>query len=69
LIRHTWDVNNKKDYPKIHIAVDIKKKRIISLKVTTEQLHDSQVLPVLIEDITIKQNKIIDTAIMDGWFL
>jgi len=69
LIRHTWDVNNKKDYLKIHIAVDIKKKRIISLKVTTEQLHDSQVLPVLIEDITIKQNKIIDTAIMDGWFL
>jgi Transposase DDE domain len=63
-IRHKWKV--KRGYLKIHIAVDIKRKRILSLDVTSEQVHDSQVLPVLIEDITIKQNKIVDSMIADG---
>jgi hypothetical protein len=63
-IRHKWNV--KRGYLKIHVAVDIKKKRILSLQVTSEQVHDGQVLPQLIDDITIKQNKVIDTAIMDG---
>jgi Transposase DDE domain len=63
-IRHKWKV--KRGYLKIHIAVDIKRKRILSLDVTSEQVHDSQVLPVLIDDITIKQNKIVNTVITDG---
>lgn len=63
-IRHKWNV--KRGYLKIHIAVDIKKKRVLSLKVTSEQVHDGKVLPELINDIIIKQNKIIETAIMDG---
>ena len=63
-IRHRWNV--KRGYLKIHVAVDIKKKRVLSLKVTSEQIHDGKVLPELIDDITIKQNKVIETAIMDG---
>ena len=63
-IRHKRKV--KRGYLKIHIAVDIKRKRILSLDVTSEQVHDSQVLPVLIDDITIKQNKIVNTVITDG---
>ncbi len=63
-IRHRWNV--KRGYLKIHLAVDIKKKRVLSLKVTSEQVHDGKVLPELIDDITIKQNKVIETAIMDG---
>ncbi|HET8793136.1 MAG TPA: IS5 family transposase [Nitrososphaeraceae archaeon] len=63
-IRHKWNV--KRGYLKIHVAVDIKKKRILSLIVTSEQVHDGKVLPQLIYDITIKQNKVIDTVIMDG---
>jgi hypothetical protein len=63
-IRHKWNV--KRGYLKIHVAVDIKRKRILSLHVTSEQVHDGKVLPQLIDDITIKQNKVIDTAIMDG---
>ena len=59
-------MNVKRGYLKIHLAVDIKKKRVLSLKVTSEQVHDGKVLPELIDDITIKQNKVIDTAIMDG---
>jgi Transposase DDE domain len=63
-IRHKWNV--KRGYLKIHVAVDIKKKKILSLQVTSEQVHDGKVLPELIDDIIIKNNKIIDTAIMDG---
>ena len=63
-IRDKWNI--KRGYLKIHVAVDIKKKRILSLIVTSEQIHDGKVLPQLIDDITIKQNKVIDTAIMDG---
>ena len=63
-IRHKWKV--KRGYLKIHIAVDIKRKRILSLDVTSEQVHDGKVLPVLIEDITIKQNKNSNTVIADG---
>lgn len=63
-IRHKWKV--KRGYLKIHVAVDIKRKRILSLNVTSEQVHDAKVLSELVDDITIKQNKIVDTAIMDG---
>ncbi len=63
-IRHKWKV--KRGYLKIHIAVDIKKKRILSLDVTSEQVHDGKVLSELVDDITIKQNKIIDSVIADG---
>ncbi len=47
-IRHRWNV--KRGYLKIHVAVDIKKKkkRVLSLKVTSEQIHDGKVLPELI---------------------
>jgi len=63
-IRHKWNV--KRGYLKIHLAVDIKKKRILSLDVSSEEVHDVKVLPKLVDYIAIKQNKVIDTAIMDG---
>jgi len=63
-IRHKWNV--KRGYLKIHVAVDIKRKRILSLQVTSEQVHDGKVLPKLVDDITIKQNKVVENAIMDG---
>ncbi len=63
-IRHKWNV--KRGYLKIHVAVDIKNKRILSLQVTSEEVHDGKVLPKLIDQITIQNNKMIDTAIMDG---
>lgn len=64
-IRHKWNVN-KRGYLKIHVAVDIKRKRILSLEVTNEKVHDGKVLPKLVDDITIKQNKIVESAIADG---
>jgi hypothetical protein len=43
-----------------------RRKKILSLHVTSEQVHDSHVLPELVDDIIIKQNKVVETAIMDG---
>jgi hypothetical protein len=40
---------------KIHIAVDIKSKKILSMKVTDEHVHDSKMLPKLVQNI-IKSN-------------
>jgi hypothetical protein len=42
---------------KIHIAVDIKSKEILSMKVTDEHIHDSKMLPQLVQSI-IKSNSI-----------
>jgi Transposase DDE domain len=42
---------------KIHIAVNIKSKKILSMKVTDEHVHDSKVLPELVQNI-IKSNNI-----------
>ena len=36
-MRHKWHV--KRGYLKIHVAVDIKKKKIVSLEVTSEEVH------------------------------
>ena len=63
-IRHKWNI--KRGYLKIHVAVDIKRKRILSLHATSEQVHDGKVLPELLDDITIKQNKMIESVIADG---
>ena len=41
----------KKRYLKIHIAVNVKTKKILSMKVTDEHVHDSKALPELVENI------------------
>ncbi len=51
------DVKNKKGYLKIHIAVNIKNKEILSMKVTDdEHVHDSKALPELVEIIITSNN-------------
>ena len=52
-----WNVNNKnKGYLKIHVVVDIKTKKILSIKVTDEHAHDSKALPELIENVALLHN-------------
>ena len=54
------ECENKKGYLKIHIAVDVKTKKILSMiKVTDEHVHDSKVLPELVDNI-IKSDSITD---------
>ena len=38
-----WNVQNKKGYLKIHVAIDIKTKEIIALKVTDEKVNDGKI--------------------------
>ena len=48
-MREKWNIR-KKGYLKIHIAVNIKTKKILSMKVTDEHVHDSKALPELVNE-------------------
>ena len=61
-IRHKWKV--RRGYLKIHIAVDVKKKTILALKVTDEKVGDGRMLQPLVEEAS-KKGKITKT-IGDG---
>ena len=67
-MRHKWHCKSRKGYLKIHVAVDINnnKIKILSLNVTTEKVHDSKVLPILMHDIIRQQNIDVNTVIADG---
>jgi hypothetical protein len=54
-LHHKWKV--RKGYLKIHVAVDIEKKKIVSLEVTSEEVHDSKMLKNLV-DIALENNDI-----------
>ena len=47
-IRHKWHV--RRGYLKIHVTVNIKNKKIISLGVTSEDMHDGKMLKKLIDN-------------------
>ena len=56
-MRDKWHIkNNKKGYLKIHVAVNLKTKKILSMKVTDEHVHDSKALPELVDE-AIKSDK------------
>jgi hypothetical protein len=52
-----WNVK-KKGYLKIHVAVNIKTKKILSIKVTDEHVHDTKALPELVENIIKSDRKL-----------
>jgi len=53
-----WHIKNKKGYLKIHVAVNVKTKKIISMKITDEHVHDSKALPGLVNEIIKSDKKI-----------
>jgi hypothetical protein len=57
-IQDKWNVRTK-GYLKIHIAVNLKTKEILSMKVTDEHVHDSKELSGLIENIIKSNNNMI----------
>ena len=68
-MRDKWHTskNNKKRYLKIHVAVNVKTKKILSIKVTDEHVHDSKTLPELVENIIESDKKItIGNLFTDG---
>ena len=54
-MRDKWDVK-KKEYLKKHVAVNVKTKIILSIKVTDEHVHDSKALPELVKNIIKSDN-------------
>jgi transposase len=54
----------KKHYIKIHFAIDVKTKEVVSMEVTTDEIHDSEVLQSLI--LNALNHKLIYKAYMDG---
>src|SRR3954468_5386603 len=64
-MQHKWHV--RKGYLKIHVAVDIKKKRILSLEVTSEEVHDDgKVLKKLVDSAS--ENNNLKGILVDGMY-
>jgi hypothetical protein len=63
-MRHKWHV--RKVYLKIHVAVDIKKKRILSLEVTSEEVHDGKMLKKLVDNAS--ENNNLKGVLADGMY-
>ena len=62
-MRQKW--NMRRGFLKIHVAADVKTKKILSLKITDERSHDAQHLPSLIEQVEKNGNKIVK-VLADG---
>ncbi len=63
-MRHKWHI--RKGYLKIHIAVDIKKKRILSLEVTSEKVYDGKMLKNLLDNVS--ENNKVKRVLADGMY-
>ena len=63
-MRYKWHV--RKGYLKIHVAVDIKRKRILSLEVTSEEVHDSKMLNELVDNAS--ENNHVKGILADGMY-
>lgn len=61
-MRHKWHV--RRGYLKIHVAVDIRKKKVVSLQVTSEEVHDSKVLKKLVK--AASENNDVKRVLADG---
>ncbi|MGH3062627.1 MAG: IS5 family transposase [Gaiellaceae bacterium] len=64
-MRHKWHV--RRGYLKIHVAVDIKNKKIISLEVTSEEVHDGKMLKKLVDTASVANNNV-KGALADGMY-
>ena len=63
-MRYKWHV--RKGYLKIHVAVDIKKKRILSLEVTSEEVYDGKMLKKLVDNAS--ENNNLKGILADGMY-
>ena len=56
-LQDKWHLKKKK-YLKIHVAVNVKTKKILAMDVTDEHIHDSKALPGLVDDVIKSDKKI-----------
>jgi hypothetical protein len=56
-MRDKWHIkNNKKGYLKTHVAVNVKTKKILAMKVTDEHVRDIKASPGLVKDVLKSDN-------------
>ena len=60
----THKLNVRKGYLKIHVAIEIKKMKIVSLEVTSEEIHDGSRLKNLVDNAL--ENNTLKIVIADG---
>ncbi len=58
----------RKGFIKIHVAVDIKTKKIVSMSVTKEDVHDGKMLKELVDDISKNYDINIKKVLADGGY-
>ncbi|MGH9925294.1 MAG: IS5 family transposase [Nitrososphaeraceae archaeon] len=63
-IRHKWHI--RRGYLKIHVAVDIKNRKIVSLEVTSEEVHDGKMLKKLVDNAS--ENNSVKGVLADGMY-
>ncbi len=63
-IRHKWKV--RKGWIKVHIAVDVNTKEVVSVEITDESVGDGKMLPSLVEKAEKNKGKKPNKAIADG---
>jgi transposase len=56
----------RRGYLKIHMTVDIRKKKIVSMEVTSEEVHDGKVLKKLIDNAS--ENNKVKRVLADGMY-
>ncbi|MEM4311493.1 MAG: IS5 family transposase [Nitrososphaerales archaeon] len=61
-LREQYGKKKRKGYVKLHIAVDIKKKKVLSVRVTDEKKHDSTQMVPLVDGIDNVEKVIADGA-------
>jgi hypothetical protein len=61
-IRDKWHI--RRGYLKIHVAVDINKKKVVSLEVTSEEVHDSKVMKKMVDHAS--ENNNVKRVLADG---
>lgn len=63
-IRHKWKV--RKGWIKVHIAVDVNTKEVVSIEITDESVGDGKMLPSLVEKAEKNKGKKPTKALADG---
>lgn len=61
-MRHKWHV--RRGYLKIHVAVDIRKKKVVPMEVTSEEVHDGKVQKKLVDHAS--ENNDVRRVLADG---
>jgi hypothetical protein len=63
-MRHKWHV--RKGYLKLHVAVDNKNNKVVSVEVTSEEVHDGKMLKKLVDNDS--ENNNVKDALGDGMY-